>query len=208
MSSVRTILLARHGETDWNAAGRWQGQTDIPLNENGQAQARALAERLRSEGIAAIASSDLLRACTTAEIVAEVLGLGVSHRDPALREQGFGRFEGLTRDECQTRYPESWARYVADSGKCPPEGESREALLARVVPAVHRIAEQLATPTLLVMHGGVMRALLWERMGSIPSPASADWKLHGIPNGGVFRVRIAEGRISEAARLDPLAGVP
>jgi probable phosphoglycerate mutase len=204
----RTIFLARHGETDWNAAGRWQGQTDVPLNENGEAQSRVLGERMRSEGIAAIASSDLLRARSTAEIVARVLGLGVSRLDPDLREQHFGRFEGLTRDECRTRFPEAWARYVADSDTSPPDGESREALLARVVPAVHRIAEQFARPALFIMHGGVMRALLREGMGSIPGPASPDWKLHGIPNGGVFRLSVAAGRIVEAVRVGPNPSTP
>ncbi len=200
MSSARTIFLARHGETDWNAAGRWQGHTGVPVNANGRAQALALAERMRREGIAAIASSDPLRG--TAEIVAEVLGLEVSRLDPDLREQRFGRFEGLTRVECQERFPEEWARYVGDSHMSPPDGESRDDLLARVVPAVHRIAEQLASPVLVIMHGGAMRALLNESVGSIPSPASAGWKLRGIPNGGIFRLSIAAGQIVEALRLD------
>jgi broad specificity phosphatase PhoE len=202
MGNARTAFLARHGETDWNAAGRWQGQTDVPLNANGRAQALVLAERMRSEGIAAVASSDLLRARGTAEIVAKMLGLEVSQLDPDLREQRFGIFEGLTRVECQERFPEEWARYVADSHTTPPDGESRSALVARVLPAVHRIAEQLASPALIVMHGGAMRALVSESVGSIPSPASAGWNLRGIPNGGIFRLSIAAGQIVDVMRID------
>ena len=87
MTHLRHLLLARHGETDWNVAGRWQGHTDVPLNATGRAQALALAERLRNEGIAAVATSDLSRARHTAEIVAGALGVPVALVDPALREQ-------------------------------------------------------------------------------------------------------------------------
>ncbi len=201
MSDVRTLFLARHGETDWNAEGRWQGQTDVPLNPNGRAQAHTLAERMRREGIAAMASSDLSRARTTAEIVAQVLGTGTIHTDPGLREQRYGRFEGLTRRESAARFPEEWARYVADWRTTPPEGESYRALVARVGAAIHRIAEGLASPTLVVMHGGAIRAILGEH-ASIPSPASTGWAQHGIPNGGTFRLLVASGRIVEALRLD------
>jgi probable phosphoglycerate mutase len=202
MSDTRTLLLSRHGETDWNAAGRWQGQTDIPLNGKGRAQAFALAERMRLQGVAAIASSDLSRARETAEIVAQALGLAVSSLEPDLREQRFGEFEGLTRAECQTRFPDAWARYVADAHATPPGGESRAALVARVVPAIHSIAERLASPVLVIMHGGAMRALFRDCADAIPDPASAEWARHGIPNGGVFRVTIASRRIVEAVRLE------
>ncbi|HYG70238.1 MAG TPA: histidine phosphatase family protein, partial [Anaeromyxobacteraceae bacterium] len=95
-AAATRLFLVRHGETDWNVAGRWQGQTDIPLNEAGRAQARELARRMRGEGIATIAASDLLRARETAEIVAAELGLEVRILDHRLREQSFGAFEGLT----------------------------------------------------------------------------------------------------------------
>ena len=136
MHGTATLFLVRHGETDWNAAGRWQGQTDIPLNPRGREQAREVAGRLRGEGLGAIASSDLLRARTTAEIVAAELGLVVNHLDPGLRERRFGCFEGLTREEVAVRFPEAWTRYLADPGPAPPGGESRDALLGRLLPAV------------------------------------------------------------------------
>jgi probable phosphoglycerate mutase len=200
---LRTVLLARHGETDWNAAGRWQGQTDVPLNANGRGQALALAERLRGEGVASIASSDLLRARATAEIVARALGLAVDRLAPELREQGFGRFEGLTRAECAARHPEEWARFLADSHHAPPGGESRDALLARVAPAIHRIAGQLPSPVLVIMHGGAMRAFLGAHAVAVANPASEGWRRGGIPNGGVYRLRLLAGEVVDVARVHP-----
>jgi probable phosphoglycerate mutase len=200
MHGTTTLFLVRHGETDWNAAGRWQGQTDVPLNPRGREQAREVAGRLRSVGLAAIASSDLLRARTTAEIVASELGLAVSHLDAALRERRFGCFEGLTREEVVARFPEAWARYLADPGPAPPGGESREELLGRLLPAVVSAAVRLPGPVLVVMHGGAMRALLAEHVSGIPRPSSAAWPLHGIQNGHVFRVTLEGGRITGAER--------
>jgi len=200
MHGTTTLFLVRHGETDWNAAGRWQGQTDVPLNPRGREQAREVAGRLRSVGLAAIASSDLLRARTTAEIVAAELGLAVSHLDAALRERRFGCFEGLTREEVVARFPEAWARYLADPGPAPPGGESREELLGRLLPAVVSAAVRLPGPVLVVMHGGAMRALLAEHVSGIPRPSSAAWPLHGIQNGHVFRVTLEGGRITGAER--------
>ncbi len=202
MSDVRTLFLARHGETDWNAEGRWQGQTDVPLNATGRAQAYALAERMRREGIVAMASSDLSRARTTAEIVADALGIDAIHADPGLQEQHYGCFEGLTRKESEARFPEEWARYVADWHTGPPHGEPYEALVARVRAALQRISELLASPALVIMHGGAIRAVLSEHVGSIPSPASTGWALHGIPNGGIFRLILSSGHIVEARGLD------
>ncbi len=202
MSDARTLFLARHGETDWNAEGRWQGQTDVPLNAAGRAQALALAARMRREEIASVASSDLARARATAEIVAEALGIPGVHTDRDLREQGYGRFEGLTRGESAARFPAEWARHVADWHVTPPGGERYEELVARVRDAVRRIAEGQPSPALVIMHGGAIRALLGPHVAAgIPSPASTGWALHGIPNGGIFRVTLSSGRVVDALRL-------
>ncbi len=198
---LRHLLLARHGETDWNVAGRWQGHTDVPLNATGRAQAAALAERLRREGIEAVAASDLSRARHTAEIVAGALGVPLARVDPDLREQRYGWFEGLTLAECEARYPAEWARYVADRQAGPPGGESRAAVLERVVRAVQATAAQLSGPALLVTHGGALRALL----AAFPAPngAAATAGADRIPNGGLVRVSLAAGRPVAAVRLEP-----
>ena len=200
MTHLRHVLLARHGETDWNVAGRWQGHTDVPLNATGRAQAAALAERLRREGIAAVATSDLSRARHTAEIVAGALGVPVAIVDPGLREQRYGSFEGLTPRECEERYPDHWARYVADPSAGPPGGESRAAVLDRVLLAVREAAARLACPPLLVTHGGAIRALLAAFPATHGAPASGAPR--PIPNGGLVRVSLAAGQPIEATRLD------
>ncbi|GAO01670.1 histidine phosphatase family protein [Anaeromyxobacter sp. PSR-1] len=201
MPPERHVLLVRHGETDWNAAGRLQGQTDVPLNANGRAQALALAVRLRAEGVRAIGSSDLSRARGTAELVGGALGLEVALVDEDLRERGYGAWEGLTRGECAARDPDAWARHLADPRTPPPGGETTEALLARVVPAIHRAAERLATPALVVTHGGVMRAFLSAVLDGGPAGGAVAPPV--VPNGGVWRVRLAGGRVIGAAALDP-----
>src|SRR5581483_1732760 len=104
----RVLYVARHGETDWNAAGRLQGHTDIPLNETGRAQARALAAALRARALAGGVTSDLCRARETGEIVAVELAVPLAYADHELRERAFGKFEGLTRHECASQYPEQW----------------------------------------------------------------------------------------------------
>ena len=95
---MATLLLIRHGETDWNASGRLQGHTDRPLNDYGRRQARELADRLSDDAIAAIYASDLSRAKETAEIVGARLGLPVVV-DADLRERNWGSWEGLTPSE-------------------------------------------------------------------------------------------------------------
>jgi probable phosphoglycerate mutase len=200
MPYLRHLFLARHGETDWNVAGRWQGQTDVPLNATGRAQAGALAERLRGEGIATVGTSDLSRARHTAEIVAAALGVPVSLVDPDLREQQFGRFEGLTLRECEERHPEEWARFAVDPHVEPPGGESRPAVLERILRAVEGAAARLSGPALLVTHGGALRALLAALPATTGAPPSG--APVRIPNGGVVRVSLEAGRAVAAMLID------
>jgi probable phosphoglycerate mutase len=195
------LFLVRHGETDWNLAGRWQGQTDVPLNEAGRAQARALAARMHAEGIVTVAASDLLRARTTAEIVAAELGLEVRVVDHRLREQSFGAFEGLTARECAERFPEAWARYLADWRSTPPGGESGAEVLARVVPALKDVAA-LGAPALVVMHGRALRTFVREVLGAIPGAAPEVPYDRRIANGGGWRGGVASGRFVEARWLE------
>jgi len=154
---VTRILLARHGETDWNRVGRWQGHADPPLNDAGRGQAAELAERLAGDGIAAIYSSDLMRASQTARVVADRLRLAVVE-DVGLREIDVGSWSGLTRAEVEQRFPEGYARWLR--GDIGHDGETREELSERVVGAVERIAAAHPGDTILaVTHGGAIRAL-------------------------------------------------
>jgi broad specificity phosphatase PhoE len=139
---MTTLLLVRHGETDWNAEGKLQGHSDRPLNEYGRRQAKELAERLAGEDIAAIYASDLARARETAEIVGERLGLPVVI-DSDLREKNWGTWEGLTSDE----------RLHVEF-----EGETSEEHRERVLRAVRRIAERHPDQRVVVVtHGGSLR---------------------------------------------------
>ena len=172
MPELMAIFLARHGETEWNRVGRWQGKTDIPLSEVGRAQARTLADRLRDRGISQIFTSDLCRARETAEIVAGALGVTRLSIDARLRERGFGCFEGLTREECAERHTEAWTRYLADRRSTPTDAEPPEQVVTRVVAALTAVAE-LVDDTghiLVVSHGAAIRSFLHTVTGMEPAP--------------------------------------
>ena len=169
---MRRILLARHGQTSWNALGRLQGHTDIELNDVGREQARELAARLASAELTAVWASDLARARQTGEIDAAALGLAPPTVDPDLRERHYGVFEGLSRDECTAQHPEAWQDWVAQKG-APPGGETRPDAAARMARALDRIAASSGGPVLVVSHGGVMRLWLMNVLGpSVPIVAN------------------------------------
>jgi probable phosphoglycerate mutase len=152
-----TILLARHGETDWNRQGRIQGHLDPPLNERGRKQARELAERLAAEPIDVLYASDLRRALETAEIVSARTGLPVAV-DRALREADMGSWSGLTVAEIERRFPDAWHERI--SGGQGHDGETREAFHRRVLEALGRIAgEHPGERVLAIAHGGVIRTI-------------------------------------------------
>ncbi|CAN5896339.1 alpha-ribazole phosphatase [soil metagenome] len=163
--AMRRILLARHGETAWNAAGRLQGHTDIALNDIGRDQARALAATLAATGLRGVWTSDLGRARETGEIVASTLGLPAPQVDPELRERRFGVFEGLTRDQCTTQHPDAWKAWQAQT-QAPPGGEARELAVIRMARALERIAALEQGPVLVVSHGGLMRLWLMDLLGT------------------------------------------
>ena len=161
---MRRILLARHGQTAWNALGKLQGHTDIALDDTGRDQARALAAAVHTTGVRTVWTSDLGRARETGAIVAAVLGLPEPRTEPELRERRFGVFEGLTRDECATHHPEAWQAWLARTA-APPGGEPREEAVARMARALERIAAREEGPALVVSHGGVMRLWLMDVLG-------------------------------------------
>jgi broad specificity phosphatase PhoE len=154
---VTTILLARHGETDWNRDGRFQGWADPPLNATGRAQAVDLAVALMAEELAGVYSSPLRRAYETAEVVAASRGLEPVTVD-ALREVDVGSWSGLSRAEIEQRFPEQYARWL-DYGQGWEDGETYEQMVDRVVGALQELAEARDGERILaVTHGGPMRA--------------------------------------------------
>lgn len=161
---MTTLLLARHGETEWNRNGRWQGHADVPLSDDGRDQARRLARRLKLEveRIDQIYASDLGRAFETAEIVAADLRLPV-HPLIELREIHIGSWSGLTSDEIRSQFPLEWRLHeTGDDFRRGGHGETMADFRSRV----GRAAEELVRRhpgerLLLVTHGGAIRALLY-----------------------------------------------
>jgi broad specificity phosphatase PhoE len=194
MNERQVFFLARHGETDWNAAGRWQGQTDVPLNDVGRAQAKALGVRMRDHGVRAIASSDLSRARETAEIVGRELGLELAYVDATFRERAYGVFEGLTRDECVARYPKEWAHFEGDP-RVPGDGVEPLALVgARMLVGLRRVIERCAHPALIVSHGRAIRSLASLVTGKETIP---------LANGGVYEIVVHDGEPVSAGPFAP-----
>lgn len=147
------ILLVRHGQSDWNAIGRWQGQADPPLSDLGRLQAHEAARAVGA--VDAVWSSDLQRAAATAAIIAEAIGVGPVVVDPDLRERDAGEFSGLTRPEIDQRFP----GYLA-GGRRPPGWELDDHLLARATRALRRIAAEVpGGDVLAVTHGGLVYTL-------------------------------------------------
>ena len=146
---MATLILARHGETDWNRDGIWQGHGDPSLNELGRRQAAELAARLADVSVDALYSSDLRRAYETAEIIGKTKGLEIT-ADSDLREIDIGAWSGLTRAEIEERFP----------GMDRQDGETSDAFDARAIGVLHRIAKaHEGERVLVVTHGGVVRAL-------------------------------------------------
>jgi 2,3-bisphosphoglycerate-dependent phosphoglycerate mutase len=180
---ARTLYLVRHAMTAWNAERRWQGQTDIPLSDEGRAQARALVDRLHGRGLVRVHTSDLSRARETAEIVARALNLPLLS-DPDLRERGFGPFEGKTAAECAS-LGDIWNRYLADRRCLPPGAEPDTEVVARMVRAVERAAAALPdehSTALVVSHGSAIRSILGHMVDEAFPP---------MPNGALFRLTLA-----------------
>ena len=149
-----SLLLVRHGQSTWNAEGRWQGQADPPLSTLGVRQARAAAASLGAFDV--VVASSLQRAATTATILADELGIGPVVVDPDLVERHAGEFQGLTRPEIDEAFP----GFLTDL-RHPPGWEEDDAVVTRATAALGRIAGQAGAggTALVVTHGGVIRSL-------------------------------------------------
>jgi broad specificity phosphatase PhoE len=193
------ILLARHGETDWNAVGRWQGHTDRSLTELGRRQAAELAERLADIELDAVYSSDLLRAVETAEPVAKRLGLPL-HTLPELREVDVGTWAGLTRDEVAERFPDGFRRW-SEWQTGWDGGETYDEMGKRVVEAILRLAAKHEGGRILVVsHGGAIRALHAAAAGI--DIATFRQLRPVVENARVTSLLVEDGRLSEAPDED------
>jgi 2,3-bisphosphoglycerate-dependent phosphoglycerate mutase len=155
------LFLFRHGETDWNREGRLQGHTDTPLNATGLTQAQALVERLRPHRLEAVMSSDLARAWTTAQIVAEGLGIPLI-REPGLREAHIGQAEGLFWPEVKSRFGEALTeRWFTEDDAAFPGGETGLETRSRGLAALRRfVAEQPYRRIGVSTHGAMVRQLM------------------------------------------------
>lgn len=175
-----TLLLVRHGQTDWNVEGRWQGQADAPMNDKGRAQARALADQLNGWRVDAIWSSDLQRALETAQIIADRQGKPV-HADRRLREINLGRWEGMLVTDIKQRYPQEWAERRRDvRNSRAPGGESVAEVAERVQRAADDVARQWpAGRVLLVSHGVSLAALICQSRG-----VTLEEVYHYVPDNG------------------------
>ena len=181
------LCVVRHGETAWNAEHRVQGQLDVPLNEVGQAQAKAAAKALTREKFDAIYSSDLSRARQTAAPTAQLFSMQVVV-EKDLRERHYGIFERLTYAEVKLRYPEDYARFEArDPDYAFRTGESLKDFSARSISVISRIVNQHKDRNILVFtHGGVLDKL-YRYVTGLPLSAPRDF---GIPNAGLNRIEL------------------
>ena len=168
-----TLLIVRHGETEWNAEGRIQGHTDIGLSENGAQQARSLGQRLADRQIDVAYSSDLKRTSETAR-----LALGhrnvVLNETPRLREYHKGIFEGMTLTEIQTQFPDEYPKYLEkDLSYAPEGGETTRDVSTRMASIFQEIkAKHLDATVLVVSHGGALRAAMVSLLGM---PLEGNW---------------------------------
>jgi broad specificity phosphatase PhoE len=191
---VLHVALIRHGPTEWNETGRFQGNTDLPLSERGRAYARAIAAALSADGVRKVYSSDLQRARETARAVADKQGVPLVE-DARLREFDFGRWEGLTWDEILAQDPElarrprSAARYYRPAG-----GESFELVRRRVRAFLDDLIAEGGTPLAVVTHAGALHAFC----------AELQLETTRFSPGGITRVAIGDGH-SRLISLDDVA---
>jgi glucosyl-3-phosphoglycerate phosphatase len=204
-------VLWRHGQTVWNAERRFQGQSDIPLDETGQAQAERAARLLAALRPDLIVSSDLSRASGTAAALARLTGLEVA-LDKDLRERSGGSWEGLTDTEIRTRYPVEHASWT------PPDGEPSAVVAERVAGALHRAAEAVSgpgTPTgmptglaVVASHGAALRlgmsrllGMPEELFGVLGPLSNCSWSVLGRRNGRWRLVEHNAGTLPEPVVL-------
>jgi broad specificity phosphatase PhoE len=196
-----TIYLVRHGATEWNVTKRAQGTADIPLNEKGEMQALHTAEELSKVDIDAVYTSDLQRACDTAEAIARVHGVEVI-KDPRFREIDQGEWTGLTVDEIRRRWPDKWG--PARHYNARPGGESPQEVRGRALAGLKDVASKHSGQNVVIVsHGGTIRWLSAEALGYDDKQSA---RIRGVGNGEVVVLSVAlddgELDLSDLSRWD------
>lgn len=218
--AVTRLILLRHGQTEWNVAGRIQGSSDTPLDETGREQARRAGRRLAAAAAegrfapAAVYSSDLTRASDTARIVLAQFGTGARtvplRTSGALRELGYGQWEGKTRGELEA---EGWGETLrrwhrGDADALPPGAETKAAADGRVDTFLACVVPRHPGETILVVgHGGSLRLMLCRLLGLSPD----QWDRVRLANTSISEIVLAPGRRPRVVRVndvDHLRGMP
>ncbi len=192
----RHLILLRHGQTEYNATSRMQGQLDTDLSELGRTQAKTAAAELTQRSPLSVVSSDLARAFDTAVALGDASGLPVS-TDARLRETHLGQWQGLTHLDVDVQAPGARLKWRADASIKPPGGESRLDVARRSVPVVEELLDQLPEwgadasdrPVVLVAHGGLIAALTaslldlpvdrWPVLGGLSNTSWVQLSSHG-----------------------------
>lgn len=218
--SLERLLLWRHGRTEWNSLGRFQGQQDTALDEVGIAQAQQAAPYLAIERPSAIYTSDLERAVITGQFLAQLVELTV-HPDKRLRETGLGSWEGLDRAGVADRFPEEFAAWTSGARSNPGNGEVALDVARRARELVEEIAHREHGTVVLVAHGGSLKALTASLIGmpedtwSLLAPLrnchwtelrlteSGDWRLHAH---NIFPLHDPRTLMTEELNVDSDAG--
>lgn len=196
------LLLVRHGESEWNASGRLQGQADPPLSKLGRRQAAHAAARLVDEGVDAIVSSDLERAYDTADALASGVGLEVVRRTD-LREVDLGSWTGVSREEIERESPELWRRWRIEGVEGWDGGEKYADAIVRVGEAVASIAAEHEGRTVVaVSHGGSIRLATCHLLGL---PAAELGRIMSIGNASITEFLVEPDGTGRLVRLNDTA---
>jgi glucosyl-3-phosphoglycerate phosphatase len=194
--SLNRVVLWRHGQTEHNATGRWQGHLDSSLTEKGRAQARGAVESLNAFEPDLVVASDLRRAADTARIFTEATGVPL-RIDKRLRETDIGEWQGLTSTEVEQRYPGGIHAWQNDPTWSPPGGESRVEVAVRASEVVAELDEEFDGTVLLCAHGGLITALTGQLIGmpvsvwpQLAGNSNCHWSVMGRRPGGDGRWRL------------------
>lgn len=209
---MKEIWWVRHATTDWNAEKRWQGHSDVPLNEKGREQARTLTPYLKDIPFDAVWSSDLIRSAETARLA---LPEAEIHTDKRLREIHMGIAEGKTWDELTLPEQQSITDWWTDPYSKPFPGTQES--LTQVTARVKAWRDELpdGTRTIVFTHGGIVRTCFWEMVGQ---PRHREWTME-LANTGIVRIRYTEdimtlvsfndlAHVKDAWKLPPCQNVP